>query len=127
MKYRVNSIDGLGFQILTTGQYGSVGAPGSTGGSAGESTGVRCPPCPTNCVTTKKTQTYFARPQKMNDTDVPVMVNRKVVKCDDTSTGFQTDCAREIAALKKAHGLQGLQGLQGCSSCSGANNYANRM
>ncbi len=80
-----------------------------------------CPACPTNCRTETKKQTYFARPQKLSETDIPIVMNKKIVKCENTTSAPQQSCAAELQKLKGG----GMSGL-GCTSCNN-NAYNNRM
>lgn len=115
----------------------NIGLPvGSSGSGAGGTTtsndpvlntgrrtdGTPCAPCPSSCRTEKTRSTYYAHPTKTSADDIPITVNKKVVKCNTAVTSSpRLDCAEELIALKKANGLQGLSGCTACGS------YSNRM
>lgn len=51
----------------------------------------KCKTCPTNCRTEKKRVIYYARQQRISDTDIPVKVARKRINCF-ANTVPKVDC-----------------------------------
>lgn len=119
--YKPRGLRGLGMDIPKLPDligYGSgAGAPGGT-----TSGGATCTACPPNCETITKRTTYYAHKEKLSDTDRPVVVNRKQLKCTPNQGALKPICEQNLQALKKRLGLNG---LSGCSSCSGG--YSSRM
>lgn len=60
-----------------------------------------CKPCPDNCKKQQSVETFYARKVKQNDTDVPVVINRKILKCEPKPGKLQLVCALELAKLQQ--------------------------
>mgnify|MGYP003423760569 FL=1 len=120
------TLAGLGMLPPLDTPFGSVQGTGTgTGTSPVLRTGTRCKPCPDGCRTEKRSETYYARKERISADDIAIPMVRKVIKCEEGANSQpHLPCADEIAALKAKYGLQGLQGLRGCSACS---QYAGRM
>ncbi len=113
--YKPRGLRGLGMVIPNLPDL--IGYPGGT-----TSGGATCTACPPNCKTTTQRTTYYAHKEKLSDTDRPVVVNRKQLKCTPNQGALKPICEQNLQALKKSLGLNG---LSGCSSCSGG--YSSRM
>lgn len=114
--YKDNESDGYRVRPTRYGMNGIGFLPPLGGGTApgsiqGSSPGASCAPCPTGCRTEKRTEVYYARPQRISDSDVQVKVARKVVKCEEVNSTPTIDCNQTS-----------VNGLSGCGSC-----YSNRM
>ncbi len=61
---------------------------------------LKCPKCPTNCKKQEQKTMYYARANKTSESDIPIVMNRKIIKCENTASMPQQACSQELAKLQ---------------------------
>lgn len=62
-----------------------------------------CAPCPTGCTTVTKNEVYYARKSRKNANDIPIQMNRRIIKCEDSASAPRPSCQDEIFQIKQRY------------------------